>query len=318
LQAHCRTDGWRVALTSPCENDALPAAFDLSSPSQCAALVAVLRAVSLDRIELLDPVSVPLPLLDLLQELNAPYDVVIVDAGLLGREGASRLFAAGRSFAAPPFTDSSVNKAWVERWRAILAGADKVWAIDRRAHAFAASVLPQQDALHMTVSADGAERAETRSSAGDPCRIGLVPIRKCASEQEFMREIAAALFKTRPDLRLIVVGATLDDAALMQLPNLHVTGPIDAEELETVATTYALDRLFVCVTQPLFGHPLLNAAFGGSRPLAYVDWTDGAVAPRRDDLALEPSLSFGALIEKLNEWVEARDRIGAASQRVRN
>jgi hypothetical protein len=199
-----------------------------------------------------------------------------------------------------------------------LDGAEKIWAIDRRAQAFAASMLPQLEAPDVTAAGESAERAEARYVAGDPCRLGLVPIRKCASEQRFLREIAAALFKTRPDLRLIVVGATLDDAALMRCPNLHVTGPVEAEELETVATIYALDRLFVCVTQPLFGHPLLNAAFSGPRSLAYVDWTNGAVAPRRDDLALDPSVPLRGLIEDLNGWVTHRDHVGAKLQRVRN
>ena len=318
LQAHSRAEGWRVLLTSPCDDDALPAEFDLSSPSQCAALTGFLRAIVLDRIELIDPISVPLHLVALLQELNAPYDVMIADAGLLGREEASRLFAGGGSFLRPKLPGNSTDEAWDERWRAILAGADKIWAIDRRAQAFAARIFPRRKPPDVAAPAISAKRPAARGVAGDPFRLGLVPIRKGASEQRLMHEIAAGFFSTRPDVRLIVVGATMDDAALMRCPNLHVTGPVGADELETVATTYALDRLFVCVTQPLFGHPLLNAAFGGTRALAYVDWTKGAVAPRCDDLALDPSLPLEVLIEDLSGWLANRHHVDVKRQRVRS
>ena len=261
--------------------------------------------------------AVPIVVVDLLRELDAPYDIVIADAGLLGRHGASRLFAANRRLQ-PHVREAAADDEAVARWRGILAGADKVWAMDRRAQAFASRLFPGRKAPEALPPVEAPTRAAIPRISGDVRRLGLLPIRTTASEHSLMREIATAFCKDRPAIRLVVVGTTLNDSALMRCPNVHVTGPVDGAELETLATTYALDRLFACVTQPLFGHPLLDAAFEGSRPLAYVDWTGGAVAPRRCDLPLDPSLPLEALLGRLQDWLETRALTAAKRNSVRH
>ncbi len=107
----------------------------------------------------------------------------------------------------------------------------------------------------------------------------------------------------RPDLEVTVLGDTLDDLSLMQLGNTHVMGPVQATELERIANSYGLDGLFVSATQPLFGHPLLTAAFGSSCRLAYFDWSNGHLEASEGDLPLDPNLSLQAIVAKLERWM---------------
>ena len=118
-----------------------------------------------------------------------------------------------------------------------------------------------------------------------------------------MREIAHALTDARPDVTVTVIGATLDDFSLMRIGNTHVTGAVHDADLEQVAESYRLDVLFASVTQPLFGHPLLTAAFNSSRPLAYFDWSMGRVKPTKGDLPLDPNLTLEAIVAELKRWM---------------
>jgi hypothetical protein len=82
-----------------------------------------------------------------------------------------------------------------------------------------------------------------------------------------------------------------------------VTGAVKASELETVVAHHAIGRLFLCPTQPLFGHPLVRAGFESRQPLAYFDWSSGAVKPVRRDLSLDPRLSLDDLVVALANWI---------------
>ena len=191
LEVRSRADGWRLILTGSSEDDALAAEFDTSSGTQCEALVASLRVAGVARIEFLDPIAAPPRVVELLQQLNTPYDVVVADAGLLGRRGAGRLCAINRRL-----PEGAADSDAVARWRGIVARADGFKAIDRRAQAFATRMFPDRVAPE-ALSHDAAP-SEPPQVAAAARRLGLLPIRTGAAEHSFVREIAKALIAHAP------------------------------------------------------------------------------------------------------------------------
>jgi O-antigen biosynthesis protein len=310
LEVRHRTGGPRIMIADPTGGVPQSIQFDLASPTDRDLLLAYARKVRPSRIEILDPARVPFRLVDLLRELQVPYDMVVADAGLLGRSDAAALLAATRcvcSYDDGGRRDSAHPpdlEALVRRWRVVADGAEKILAAGEQAMAFAAGLFAGR-------RIDGIEETGPKRSRSPPCsqkkatgcRLGLVPVRACAQEQWLMMEIAHALADARPDVTVTVIGATLDDFSLMRIGNTHVTGAVHDADLEQVAESHRLDVLFASVTQPLFGHPLLSAAFNSSRPLAYFDWSMGRVEPTKGDLPLDPNLTLEAIVAKLKRWI---------------
>jgi hypothetical protein len=132
-------------------------------------------------------------------------------------------------------------------------------------------------------------------------RIGLVAVTGCAQEHDFMREMSMRLARARPGLDIVVLGSTHDELALMRA-GAFVTGEISGTELGELFARYRLERLVICTTRPLFGHPVVETAMGSVLPVAYCDWSRGQCRPREGDLALDPMLSIESLSNRLLPW----------------
>src|SRR5262249_25592543 len=118
--------------------------------------------------------------------------------------------------------------------------------------------------------------------------------------------IACAFRTMNPDLAVTVIGRTRDDIGLMRIGNAFVTGPVDAAEFESIVATYDLQALFVSVTRPLFGHPILSAAAKSALPMAYFDWSMGRTEARSKDLPLDPRLTLEATTIALDRWMSGQ------------
>jgi O-antigen biosynthesis protein len=279
--------------------------FDVSLARECDALVEFLQASSVQRIEIFDPLHLPFALFERLRRLAVPYDIVIADAGLLGQDRAASLSAAnlhcsdhGRGLA----EKDTQGDNWRRRWQAIVAEADSVLAIDERARAFGALLLPGLEIRDISGFDSEEAVAASRRDIPAPGRIALLPARRSALELRLMIELARAFQAARPSMKCVVIGETLDDGALMRIGNMHVTGTVSADELETIMRRYRIDSVFCAVARPLFGHPMLSAAFRGPRPVAYFDWAPGALEPRGGDLPLQPILSAREIARELLRW----------------
>ncbi|MEO6784340.1 MAG: hypothetical protein ABI407_22405 [Bradyrhizobium sp.] len=55
---------------------------------------------------------------------------------------------------------------------------------------------------------------------------------------------------------------------------------------------------------PLFGHPLIEAVRAANVPVAYLDWSRGAVDQRARDLAIDPELQPDRLVDQVVAWIE--------------
>ena len=267
-------------------SDAVPQSLEFIFPmlGDVADLLRSLRQLSLQRIEFFDLGRIPRAVLDALLELSIPYDLFLAHTEF-GLEQAS-LQIPGQ--VAP---DASFC-------RDVVARAERVLVPDAQAEAAARSL-----------SHDGITRLAAAATKGRPpwkrlntaTRIGLVPVRECAQEHQFMREVIARLVNAQPGLDIVVAGSTHDDADLMRA-GAFVTGPVEPAEIDRLFRRYQLDRIVLCVTRPLFGLSVLSAVMTCRLPVAYLDWSRGYCPFRAGDLPLDPSSSARDAVERLLPW----------------
>ena len=117
-----------------------------------------------------------------------------------------------------------------------------------------------------------------------------------------MQEFLRAAVRRRPEQEFVVVGATADDLALMAIGNIFVCGPVETPDYTTVLQRYGIERIFLPLRRPLFGHPAFAAAKGSGLPLAYFDWSFGQRQPRKGDIAIDPRCDVADLASMLGRW----------------
>ena len=281
--------------------------FDLSSLEDRDAVVQFLKGQAPARIHFFDPLKTPFELVDLLLELKAPYEMVIADAGLLGSAGAARLLAVNDELKEDRSVHRIEDEHWQERWRKIAKRADKILMADCFGND-AAKPLPynffQERGFSQERGAPNSLRAaKTFGGKFNAPRLAFLPIRPSADEHRITSAIIQELASAGLELNFIVIGATLDDDALMRHESVHVTGPIHESELEPVVNQYGVDFLFVNVSQPLYGHPLFAAGLNCSRPTAYFDWSEGATPARKGDLAIALNSPLSKIVDSLLAWI---------------
>jgi hypothetical protein len=287
--------------------------FNLSSSRECESLADFIHKLRPSRVEVIDPANTPFTLIDVLIKLKVPYDIFIADAGLLGAHKAQYVAVAGRSLATHKseigvrhkrFSNTAVEpreQDWVGRWQKIAEGAQQILVPCPQAEAFVARILPQRTTKK--IERCGPSRARRRSRKAAPNQLGFVLVRSCAQEQSLIGNIARKIAEIRPAISTTIMGAALDDIALMGSTDAFVTGSIDAAELDDLVDALGLGYLLVAATQPLFGHPILKAAAQCSLPTAYFDWSAGQTRPKKKDLPLDPQASLDDIIDRLGRWI---------------
>jgi GT2 family glycosyltransferase len=298
--------GYRIFVSNPAEEPTLILQFGLSSALDKAAFRDFMGRAREPHVEIFDPMNTPLELMDVFRAFKIPFSIAIADAGLLGRTKAASLVAATRSefdAHADAHLDERSDAAVAESWRDLVSSANDIIALDEPGRAFGGLLVPNRQIALVTKSG----RADRRP-AGPPTksrrrRLGFVPVRRNGQEFQLIRTIVRALKIDDPELEFVVFGVTIDDGALMGIKGVHVTGPVAPDEIMALVDRYAIGFLFLGIAQPLFGHPLVEASFDCRRPLAYFDWSSGAVGATKGDLSLQPSLSLTELVEAISNWM---------------
>jgi GT2 family glycosyltransferase len=286
--------------------------FDLSSPTECRALLDFAKTVRPSRLEILDPTNVPFALVDLLRDLKVPYDIFIADGSLLGAhegwhcalQSIPNKAATGDPSAVrgePPGT----AKEWLARWRKIAESAERIFVPSSEAAALAADFLPKRKIELVERSARKRRQIGRKPRKANP-HLGFVPVRACTHEQFLIGEITRRLRPKRPESKFTVIGKTFDDINLMRCSGAFVTGTVTAEEFDNLVDALNLGYLLIGITRPLFGHPILAAARSCLLPIAYFDWTAGRIKARKKDLPLDPSSSLDDITASLSRWMGRR------------
>jgi O-antigen biosynthesis protein len=297
--------------------------FDLPKSGAATELLAYLRLTKLARMEFLDLARIPRGVVATLLELPVPHDIFIAHTEL----GLERRSAPAAS-APPGLVERRRSHRVVEDpffWSLVVASADRVLVPDAQAEAFASRVAPRRNTIRMETaatksapspdlspgSASNSSLSSTSPSKypdGTAQRLGLVPIRRSPKDHQFMRGLISGLRREQPGLELIVAGSTSDDHDLLRTGDAFVTGAVDAAELEALFRRYRFDRLVLCLTEPMFGHPILPAVMSSALPVAYLDWSGGRCPVRAGDLPLDPLLSTAGAVTRLTPWLQGQQR----------
>jgi hypothetical protein len=294
-------------------------AFTLNSRDQCRDLLAYLKTLNFERIELADPASFPLDFVDQLFELGKPVDLLAVDSGWLcprgsfiDQDGSVRQSLETAADCEPPASTPSIEKDAYERddwrayWSAIASKADRIVAPTPMAKAFFETIFPGKAVLLLDPpEGDAKNRAEP--DKGCKPRIGIAACGETIQEFRSIQTILREFVRRRPDMEFVVIGSTFDDLALMANGNVFVSGGLDtATDYDASFKQYRVDRLLLAMPQPLFGHPAEIAARRSCLPLAYFDWSFGRHKPDKPDLPLDPRLDTQHVVAAIDDWAGAR------------
>ena len=290
--------------------------FDLPSSGAASELLSYLRLTKLSRLEFFDLVRIPRGVVATLLELPVRHDIFVAHTDL-GLERRS----APESASSPD--ERRRSQRLVEDpffWSLLVASADRVLVPDAQAEAFTSRVAPRRNTIRLKVAEAGSAPSfnsshkfesntpPSKSPDGAVRRLGLVPIRRSPKDHQLMRGLIPGLKRTHPELELVVAGSTSDDHELLRSSDVFVTGAVDAAELEALFRRYRFDRLMLCLTEPLFGHPILSAVMASALPVAYFDWSRGRCAVRPGDLPLDPLQSAAGAVTQLAPWLQERQR----------
>jgi hypothetical protein len=233
---------------------------------------------------------------DALLELAVPYDIFLAHTEL----GLGQASCDVERYASARPGETAPDPLF---WRGVVEKAGRVLVPDAQGEAVASSLSLHRGITHLAPTAMKSRRLSKRSN-GIAHRLGLVPVRGCVQEDQFIRGIIAGLTGVRPNLDIVITGTTHDDSGLMRTGHAFVTGPVEATELGLLFRRFQFDRIVLCMTQPLFGHPVLAAAMASALPVAYFDWSRGRCQVRSGDLPLDPSLSAAVVVERLLRWLQ--------------
>jgi len=250
--------------------------FALSRPGQLGELKQLLADAGLDRIELFDLARLPRALLDTLLSLHVPYDIGLCHDGL-GIDGGD---------------DTRSDCRRIARQAAGLLAPDYPAAV---AAARLGLDLPSWK-LDLGLPDPVAGQAATQPAR----RLGILPVRRDAAETALIRALAAGLRPRLPTLDLLLIGD-------LALPGLCATGTIAPGELAEALRHHGIDRVLLCQTRSLFGHPLAAAALATPLPVAAFDWAGAACEGRDGDLALTPSTAVDAIVSQLLPWLDRQE-----------
>jgi GT2 family glycosyltransferase len=278
--------------------DAVPQSLEFLLPAagEAIELLQFLQQLQLARIEFFDLARIPRAVVDVLLKLSVPYDIFLAHAEL-GLDQAS--------FQTPNQTSNDQLDPNPLSLREIASRADRMLVPDAVAEAVASSLSLHRCIIRLASSAVKPRRPSRRSN-GITARLGLVPVRGCVREHQLMREVIARLTSLQPDIDMVVTGGTHDDSDLMRAGQAFVTGSVDATDLELLFRRFQFNRIVLCMTQPLFGHPLVSATMAYGLPVAYLDWSGGHCKARDGDLPLDASLPSAAVVERLLPWLQGQ------------
>jgi GT2 family glycosyltransferase len=241
LLVETRRDAGRLVVRVRHPSGGLPQTMTVALENGDAGLAALLRELSPAAVEVVDPRAMGPEVIDLLFCV-VPVDLLLAGCDLLHHS-----------------EDGLSAQAWRSAWERRFPRIRRFLAPDRAAEDFATRAWP---ALQTTCL--GANRNPAMYQPGLHRRIGFVPL-DGGSPRGFarLREVLSGLDKgTEPT----VLGRTLDDLALMAR-GTFVTGAVTADELGALAHAHDLEALAIVSAQPLFGHPLEDAARRSGLPV---------------------------------------------------
>jgi hypothetical protein len=129
---------------------------------------------------------------------------------------------------------------WQERTRRILSKANKIDAItDEICHAYIRRFpIPGKLIIKHETSLNPQPSSLLSIKSKEPLRIAVLSARSLDEGYLQLIEQANKALKQKLAVEFIVLGATLNDARLQQLPNIHLTGAVSQTQIQHVLHLY--------------------------------------------------------------------------------
>jgi len=239
-------------------------------------------------IELVDPASTPLRLLDVILGTGVSLDLAIVDDGLF------RIAA-----------DAGAERQM--RWAITRSRARYFLVPNRRAAAYAARHLSRDELSRIWCLETKRPQRRLVETKGLP-RLAAIPSRSSPLEARVLRAVATELAVNAPMATLTIFGDVAIDPELSELGNTFVTGAVGADELTRMFRQYEIGGVLAGFGRPLFGHPVTERALTTGRPVATIDWSGERVGLEPADLALDPRAAPGEIAATVASWVAGDHR----------
>ena len=263
-------------------NGGLPqsVSFDIAADDDRRSFLKVLADLS-PHIEITDPVHLPPEVISYIKTENISYGLLVSDVA---------------------FAISSGGKRGVRPdWRAFINDAKAIIAIDRGGADFAKEVLHLKPRAEI-IACPGSQIAKKSKTTNS---LGILALRASAEEFHFIREMSVRI-ADKPELKIVVLGTTLDDIRLMQSPQVLVTGSIRPEEVGTVISGHGIGLLLLDLGDPMFGHPLISSLRATQLPVAEINWSGTNKRERKGDLRIATGLSPQKRVQLVVDWLTNR------------
>jgi GT2 family glycosyltransferase len=306
--------GGRIALRGAAEQAPQSLGFDIDVPTGLRALSRYLRASGIVRIELFDPLALPLPLLRDLFRLGAPVDLAggdpewaVSPRTLFGGPCRTSDKASPPDEASPcPTCADSAFLAGDEteipsQMRKLLAKARTIRPLDRMAESWARRMF---GASCVAVEA-APDIVPTPLARHVPGVLAVILPLPDPQVDKLLVALGRALAKRDATARVVALGACVDDFAVMAAGNVFVAGAVETGEYERLLRQYEVSALMAPYRTRLFGWAdRLSRRF--ALPQAFFDLSMGELPLGAGDLALDPRLCDAKAAAQIADWFCAR------------
>jgi GT2 family glycosyltransferase len=300
--------GGRVALSGVGEEAPQSLDFNVDVPAGLRALSGYLRASGIVRIELFDLLALPLPLLRALFRLGAPVDLAggdleWVDSPPTPFGGPCR--TPDETGPCPSCADGALLAAdeneIPSQKRKLLAKVRAIRPLDRMAESWARRMFGAS-----CVAVEAAPGVVSTPLARHvPGVLAVILPLPDAQADRLLVALGRALAKRESTMRIVVLGACVDDFAVMASGNVFVAGAVETGEYERLLRQYEVSALMAPYRTRLFGWAdRLSRQF--ALPQAFFDLSMGELSPGAGDLALDPRLCEAKAAARIADWFYAR------------
>lgn len=291
----------KIRLRSEDDDSPQSLAFSFSNEVSLRDFRKYLRLLFPSHCEIIDAALFPSALAQTFTALKLPFDLWIADDALGDAQvpvrGLAGLMPDNRPLETDPYEKASAH--------GLIAGARRILAASPMAREFATNLLQgrKMDVIQPSLPPEAEfQLADFRQD--DAPTLVVVPTRSSAREFAIIRHIADLLNDSAFDISILIAGATISDQRLLSFENVFVTGDIESTELTRVLQPHNVQWMLTGFDKPLFGHPLIETVRNCQRPVAYVDWSAGAIGPRAGDLPIRPGLSVEQVAIDVCFWIE--------------
>ena len=269
--------------------------YNLHKALDRSALADRIARYNIDRIEVADPSEAEQSLLDVVFGAKLPIDFLFSDLRWVLFPWSAHIGVCRAKSLAAPCIDC---EAEVEAPGPIATAGPEKQRILRIASSRAESVIatdPLSAAIAGQVFAGRPIRCDARSTdrsasnsmnTARPCLAVLAPTLSPAVDR-LLQAIGRANARSPAEAPIIIIGACIDDLAVMAAGNLHVCGPTPPIDYERLIAQYEVG--FVLSPYRTGGFWVFDDLPSPTRlPRAYFDWSFGAMPVKEFDLGIDP------------------------------